>query len=82
MSRFQSLLPRQARLLLTQELLQKFEAAPLDHYGDPTYRYSDALRDYEQEGDWAVSVLHECFKSAEALYRAHHPKAWTDGRRK
>jgi hypothetical protein len=80
MSRFQQLLPSQARQALTQELLQKLEAAPLDHYADPTYRYSDALRDFDHEGGWVRDVLASCFQDAEALYRAHHPKRFTDGR--
>ena len=70
---YRALLPSAARRALVEELLQKMEGARLDFYGDPSYLYESALKDF-QDGVWVREHLRECFELARSTYRAHHPK--------
>lgn len=76
-----SLLPAQARSVITQYLLGEFERAPRNFYNNPRFSYAEVLA-IPCEDNYIRGVLSECYGEAKEAFERAHPLRWSNERQR
>lgn len=70
-------LPTQARLLVTNYLLECLEGSKPNIYGSPTFTYVDVLG-IPCSDPYISQELHRCFEAARGSFEEKHPLRWSN----